>query len=160
MQFRSPSDQRLYSLDEVIESLYLSADEHSEDTYTVTVGSDSQVFRDYVVYVTVIVLHRVGKGARMFYWKQRIPRKGFVAIADRITRETALTIEVLSAIENSILIETVGRENLSAHVDAGPDGRSSGVVEPCVGWVTGLGFECQSKPDSFVASHVADKFTK
>lgn len=159
MKFKNFSN-RVFTLDEVIEELYHWIEAEPEYPYKLMVGSDSQRQGMETVYITVVVLHRVGRGGKMFYFKNVLPHRNRIDLSVRITQETTYTVEILKKIENSILVSKVGRENLSAHVDASTTGTSKKIVNACVGLITGLGFKCEHKPDAWVASHVADKFTK
>lgn len=160
MTFKCPGSKKEYSLDEVLQALHVSVGEYPGLKHTITVASDSQRHQHKTVYITVIVLHHVGRGARVFYWKQIRNHRNTIDLSVRINLETQFTIEVLQSIEKSILIEEVGRDNLFAHIDAGHGGKSRKVVDSCMGWIKGQGFECLCKPDAFVATNVADRFTK
>jgi len=159
MMFRNVSESRFFSMDEVLQELYKTVEEDSEKTYNLIVGSDSQKCGEKLVYVSVIVLHKVGESGRFFYTKLIEPYKD-TDLSEKIRMETWYTIEILKKIENSILVSKIGKENLSAHVDAGETGDSRKIVDSCTGWIRGEGFRCYQKPESWAASHVADRFTK
>ena len=48
------------------------------------------------------------------------------------------------------------------HVDAGrsENGKTKELIPAIVGWIKSQGFECEIKPDSFVASTIADRISK
>ena len=48
----------------------------------------------------------------------------------------------------------------SIHVDAGFKGPTKEVIPEIVGWVKSLGYDVHVKPESFVASSIADKLSK
>ena len=51
---------------------------------------------------------------------------------------------------------------LAIHVDAGNSnrGKTKELIPELVGWIKSCGYDCQIKPDSFVASSIADRLTK
>jgi len=122
------------------------------------VGSDSQVGRDEVLFVTAIVIHRTGKGARFFYQKHH--HRPMKSLRQRIFYETSLSLEVAGRLA-ALLAQTGSPiENVEIHLDVGPNGRTSELIREIVGMVTGSGFRARIKPNSYGASKVADKFTK
>ena len=48
----------------------------------------------------------------------------------------------------------------SIHVDAGFNGPTKEVIPEIVGWVKSCGYDVHVKPESFVASSIADKLSK
>ena len=46
------------------------------------------------------------------------------------------------------------------HVDAGENGKTKSVIPEIVGWVTSCGYDCVTKPKSYAASSIADKYSK
>ena len=50
----------------------------------------------------------------------------------------------------------------SIHVDAGmnPHGKTKELIPELVGWIKSLGYDCETKPESWVASSVADRISK
>ena len=48
----------------------------------------------------------------------------------------------------------------SIHVDAGFNGPTREVIPEIVGWVKSCGYDVHVKPESFVASTIADKLSK
>ena len=144
----------------VVQNFHDFVTEHADSEFRLIVGTDSQVYRKKIVFVTVIAIHRVGHGAR-FYFHRRYepPRKK--NIYERLMQETADSIEVVRMIEESSLLKRVGGlDNLEVHVDAGMKGRSSDVIDACVGYVSGMGYNAKTKPYASVASHAADKLAK
>ena len=50
--------------------------------------------------------------------------------------------------------------HISIHVDAVYLGPSKYVIPEIVGWIKSMGYDATTKPDSFVASTIANKFSK
>ena len=51
---------------------------------------------------------------------------------------------------------------LSIHIDAGlnPNGKTRELIPELVGWIQSCGYDCETKPDSWVASTIADRISK
>jgi len=88
--FVSPSRGR-----RTLEGMYRDLVEYmAEDPaarYKLIVGSDSQL-RQELVFVTAVVCHRLGKGARYYY--QRVRHRRMASLRQRIFYETSLSLEV------------------------------------------------------------------
>ncbi len=161
MLFRN-TEGKEFSMDEVLESMYLFIDEDKDHEYKVIVGSDSQRHGNKTIYISAIVIHRVGKFGPVFYTKEILPHKNHIDLSVRLLKETEMTVEILQKMENSIILDKIGQNNLIAHVDVNCDEQygSTKMLASCVGWIESFGYECVHKPDAFVASHCADRFTK
>lgn len=122
------------------------------------VGTDSQATRDEILFVTAIVIHRIGKGARFYYQKQH--HRPMRSLRQRIFYETSLSLAVASRLAVRLSRTGVGLDNVEIHLDIGPNGQTSDLIREIVGMVTGSGFDAKIKPNSYGASKVADKFTK
>lgn len=125
--------------------------------YNIYVGTDSQTHKDkkQVLYVTCIVLYKKGKGGRIFICKEwdRI-----VKLGQRLMTETWKSLQT-AFILKEILPNNV---DIVVHLDVNSkeDEKSSRYCQELVGMVTGQGFKCFIKPDSFAAMNVADKYSK
>lgn len=130
--------------------------------YRVVIGSDSQMRGTNgdtkIDYVTAIVIHRVGKGAR-YYWRKQRELKARV-LRDKIYKETILSLELAEAFVPK-LRKAISPANydLEIHIDVGALGPTREMIREVVGMVTGSGFTAKTKPDSWAASSVADKHT-
>lgn len=122
------------------------------------VGTDSQTTRDEVLFVTAIVVHRIGKGARFYYQKQHHRRMR--SLRQRIFFETSLSLGVAGRLADRLARTGAEIDNVEIHLDIGPNGKTSELIREIVGMVTGSGFAAKIKPNSYGASKVADKFTK
>lgn len=158
MQFTSPTKGSM-SLMEVAADIQTFRESAPADRYRVIVGSDSQpqTARHATLFVTAIVIHRVGKGARFYFLKR--PYKKPMVFRQRIFTEAAMALEVVQALE-----EELGKVGcnlpIEIHLDIGEEGATKALIKEIVGWVTQSGYETKIKPDSFGASKVADRFTK
>lgn len=155
--FISPSKGEINLKDLVLDIL----DYVSEDTgfaYKLIVGSDSHPCSDGTCFVSAIIIHRQGKGARYYYKKQI--RNRINSISQRIFLETSLSLELADRL--SIGLKEHGREDMKVeiHLDVGIHGATRDLVKDVIGMVVGSGFDARIKPDASGASKVADRYTR
>lgn len=132
-------------------------DEDPTASYKLIVGSDSQA-RQELVFVTAVVCHRQGKGARYYY--QRARHRRMHSLRQRIFYETALSLQVASELSRMFAERGPSDVELEIHLDIGPDGDTRDLIREIVGMVMGSGFLAKIKPDAYAASTVADRYTK
>jgi len=126
--------------------------------YEVFIGTDSQIHRKIkkVIYVTCIVLHKKGKGGRIFLAKEA--ERYANSLKERLQKEVWKSLEVSFELQK-ILPKNV---ELVVHIDINPKKKfkSSNYIEEFVGMVVSQGFKCAVKPDAFAAQACANRFTK
>lgn len=131
--------------------------------YRLVIGTDSQVKRLNGVsecdYVTAIIIHRQGYGAR-YFWKRKkvgVPP----VLREKIYKETSISLEIAQNLVPEIrkVINGSGKYELEIHIDVGQVGKTREMIKEVVGMVSGSGFTAKTKPDSWGASSVADKHT-
>lgn len=156
MTFISPTHGRL-SLEQVVDDIQAYVAEDTSFQYKLIVGSDSQN-REGTCFVTAIILHRVGKGARYYYTK-RFDRK-ITSLRQRIFFETSLSLEMADRL--AVCLSQKGEESLKVeiHLDVGTHGETKELVKDIIGMVMGSGFDAKIKPYACGASKVADRHTK
>lgn len=157
MHFFSPT-KGVLSFDGLFDAMIEYVRESPNDPYKLIVGSDSQTREHEVCFVTAVVVHRVGKGARYFYQRQN--RRPLPSLRQRIFYETALSLALASQLAERLSRSGYARLNVEIHLDIGNSGDTRGLIREIVGMVTGSGFDAKIKPDSYGASTVADKYTK
>jgi predicted RNase H-related nuclease YkuK (DUF458 family) len=123
----------------------------------VMIGTDSQAGDKKLHYVTAIVVYTPSKGGRVFYTRQSVEFA-------RSLREKLVGEAFLSAY-TALEIQQLLPENcdLSVHLDINHDkakGESAKYKSECEGIVKGFQFAVCSKPDGWVASHVAEHIVK
>lgn len=128
-----------------------------EAHYRLIVGTDSQV-RDETTFVTAIIIHRAGKGARYYYSRER--SRYTRSLRQRIFYETAKSLEIAGKLAAKLAENGHSDLDIEIHLDVGENGPSRDLIREVVGMVTGSGFEALIKPNSYGASKVADKYTK
>lgn len=143
--------------DEVINDLldYVTSD--ANFSYKVIIGTDSHV-REETHFVTALVVHRVGKGARYFY-RRKVHQK-IMSLRQKIFHEAALSLEVASKLAESVARQGFTDLDLEIHLDIGRNGETKDLIREIIGMIVGSGFDAKIKPDSCGASKVADKHTK
>ena len=135
---------------------FMKEDRLSE--YRITVGTDSQANAEQTAdFVTAIVVHRIGKGARYFWTRSGEPIK-FHSLRDRITREVLISLDSANAFsENLAAFKDAPKFDFEIHIDIGQNGATKTMIQELVGMIRANNFEVKTKPDSYAASNVADK---
>lgn len=136
--------------------------EAPEKFYRVVIGSDSQARRvngkSEIDFVTALIVHREGSGARYFWKKQRV--KKVPVLREKIYTETLMSLsaaqELVPMLRDKI---SPAKYDFEIHIDVGPLGPTRDMIKEVTGMVQGNGFTAKTKPDSWGASHVADKHT-
>ena len=159
--FFSPSKGKL-SLREMIGEITTYLEEEPERRYRLVIGTDSHNSRsDHKAdFVTAVVIHRVGRGGRYFWTKKR--REKIFTLRDKIYTETLLSLDLAQKLVpklQSYLKPGNGGYELEIHIDVGKVGPTREMIKEVVGMVVGNGFKAKTKPESFGASIVADRYT-
>lgn len=127
----------------------------------VTIASDSQQRGQNTEYVTVVTLIRPGKGGRVLFNREMIPRVR--DLRERLWKETWRSTELaMELTETPDIGERMQIPIHAIHIDANvdPKHKSSKYVEELVGLVVGQGFNAVVKPEAWAASHAADHAVK
>jgi hypothetical protein len=141
--------------------------------YRLIIGTDSRANHlieggaKEVEFVTAIVIHRLGKGAR-YFWRKETKEK-IHTLRQKIYEETGLSLFVAQKLIgelNKYLSNTTDnpalklpKYELEIHVDIGERGPTREIIKEIVGMVQGSGFNARTKPYSCGASTVADRHT-
>jgi len=155
--FTSPSKGKM-TLTDLLSDLHGFVQQDPNCEYKMVIGTDSQRHGGLTQFVTAIVMHRVGRGAR-FYYTKRIGH-GVYALRQRIYMETQFSLEVVEALNAHGLSERFNGLPVEIHIDVGQDGETRILIQEVVGWVTSVGYTAKIKPFAFGASAVADRFSK
>lgn len=160
-KFISPSVGEV-SASEMIKLISSFVEEEPGSFYRLVIGTDSQAKRSNgepeTDFVSAVVVHRQGKGAKYFWKKTRINR--IPVLRDKIYTETQMSLDLAQEIV-PLIRECVkpSRYDLEIHIDVGSLGPTREMIREVVGMVNGNGFTAKTKPDSWGASCVADKHT-
>lgn len=154
--FISPTNGRLDS-DQLVAELTGFVSDGAGYSHRLIIGTDSFVASE-TVFVTAVVVHRVGRGGRYFYRKTRARK--MPSIRQRIIYEATMSIELAGVLRTQL--DGCGHGGLAVeiHIDAGEGGESRSVIREVVGMVRGSGYEAVIKPGSYGATKVADRHSR
>lgn len=127
-----------------------------KSSYNISVGTDSHNFQCTKT-VVVVAIHRVGNGGIFFYDVKRV--KKIDSISQKLFYETSISLDIATKLAMALEKKEIDF-GISIHVDAGKNGPTSKLIPELVGWVKACGFNCETKPNSYAASSIADKYTK
>lgn len=141
---------------DVIRNYVLS---NSSFDFELIVGTDSQTHYGIksTKYVTAIVIRKVGNGAKYFYkkdFKSEIPN-----LRKKIWEEALRTYDVLEKVK-ILVSDIVSEEKIISHVDVGNNGKTKQYISEITSIFINSGYDVKIKPNSYVASGVADKHSK
>lgn len=134
----------------------------------VHIGTDSQQKGKFTEYVTVLVVLTPGKGGRVFFHSEKVPR--IRSLRERLHKEvwmsTELAMELSSTPDIGDVQAIIEGSELTIHIDANPDAgpggkfKSNEYAKELAGLVVGQGFKMLLKPDAWAAQHAADHAVK
>lgn len=139
--------------------------------YRLMVGTDSQVHTTNTVFITGIVIQNEGKGVWACIRKVIIPRK-MTHLHERISLELSLTEDIVSMFDENRKNELIqiilpylyqgATFTMEGHIDigAGKRNKTSEFVKEMVTRMESMGVEPKIKPEAFVASCYANRYTK
>ena len=157
MEFYSPTRGKL-SFAAVFEDITRYSNENPEDKYKLIIGTDSHSYTNRsVVFVTAIIVHRIGKGGRFYYRKQRT--RCMESLRQRIYYETFLSLEVAAKVTEKLAENGEEELNVEIHLDVGEKGETREIIKEVVGMVIGSGYDARIKPESYGATTIADRYT-
>ncbi len=163
--------QKNMSFDEVFQHITNFMKKEPSGKFRLMFGTDSQVFNQYTKFITGIVIQQERRGVWACIRKVIVPRK-MLNLHERISYETTLTEEVVSLFTtehkeqliNIVLPYIYNGANftIEGHIDIGSGKRNKTrvFVKEMVARLESIGVEPKIKPESFVASSYANRFTK
>jgi len=158
MIFISPTEGKM-NIKDTYQSIKSFIKQQPKNQYKLIIGTDSHPGLAESVFVTAIVIYRVGHGGRYFYHKKKVEMKS--GFKKRIFHEVSRSLMVASKITDYISEESSNSFlDIEIHIDVGQNGPSSEIIKEVVGMVVGSGYDAMIKPDSYAASNVADRYTK
>lgn len=157
-------DGSIYSLDEVIENVRDFIKKDHEAGFTLTIGSDSEERKrkgeeHRLELITAIVIYKKGYGGTFFYTKNYLPKTR--SLRDKIYIEVLASIDTAKHFVPRLRSELNGQSKqctLEIHIDVGEAGKTREMIREVTGLVSGNGFVPKTKPYSYAASNIADKF--
>lgn len=161
------STQKNMSFSDVVASIKYFIKANPDSEFRLAVGTDSQVKGRYTCFATGIHIHRVGQGAWCCITK-RVETKRYENLAEKIAKETSITYALANMLNEQLMDALCGLSvkyrnfdcRLEAHIDAGLQGESRKLVKEMVGYFEGVGIDAKIKPEAFVASSYANRYSK
>ncbi|UCZ54834.1 ribonuclease H-like YkuK family protein [Bacillus shivajii] len=159
------------SFEQVFERIVQFMKRDPNGKYRLMFGTDSQVHSTYTRFVTGIVIQQEGKGAWACIRKVAVPRR-MTNLHEKISYETSLTEEVVSMFTEKRKDELIhivlphvykgATFTVEGHIDIGALSRNKTryFVREMMSRIESMGIEPKIKPESFVASAYANRYTK
>ncbi|MEK7674170.1 MAG: ribonuclease H-like YkuK family protein [Patescibacteria group bacterium] len=122
--------------------------------YRILVGTDSETNNGYIDFVTAIVVHRVGQGAR-YFWKRKISNKR-LELHQRLWEEALFSLDISQKLLG-LLVDIRKDFRFELHLDLGTKGKSNSVVKEITNLIRSYGMDVKIKPESYAASKIADR---
>ncbi|WP_034428817.1 ribonuclease H-like YkuK family protein, partial [Caldisalinibacter kiritimatiensis] len=161
--------QKNLNFNDVTNEIINFVSKYPNSRYKLAIGSDSQVKVGYTVYISAIIIHRIGKGAKGFVTKKIVPRE-INNLREKIFIEASMTHKIASMFTldffedvMDIIIPNIKKGadfKYEIHVDIGNNGETRKYIKEVAGYFAGLGFETKIKPEAYAASSYANKYTK
>ena len=162
-QFFNPTKGNL-TIPKVIEELLNYISEKPEKFYDIIVGCDSSSGEEPHFPVAVVIL-RKGEGGRFFLKKIGYQNRKFYNWRERILEEVLLSCELALRLKENFekkIKDSLNSSNYQfryIHADVGENGQTKDMIKEVIGLIRGNGFEPKIKPEAYVASTVADRYT-
>lgn len=157
MNFISPTWGRI-TFEQMVMDIIAYIHAEPEQIYHLIVGTDSQTTPQQTCFVTAVIIHRQGKGARYYYVRQHQRRQA--NLRRRIYMETAFSLEIADQLRQALSERGIFDLAVQIHLDVGSEGDTRDLVREVTGMVLGSGFSAFIKPYACGASKVADRYTK
>lgn len=161
------STQNHMSIADVVEKIKYFIQTNPDSKFRLAVGTDSQAKGNYTCFATGIHIHRIGQGAWCCVGKS-MEMKRYTNLREKISQETLMTYEIVYVLNDRLLTDlcqfAMKYKNfdckLEAHIDVGIRGESRKLIREMVGYFEGMGIDAKIKPDSFVASSYANRYSR
>lgn len=153
--------------DRVVREIISYIFQKPENVYEIIIGCDSSSNKEPFFPVAVVVL-RKGAGGRFFLKRMRYAKrdqKKFGNWKMRVLQEVLFSCELALCLKERFQKELEGSPLSSRyqlryiHADVGENGATKDMIREITGLIRGNGFEPKIKPQAFVASSVADRYT-
>lgn len=155
--FQSPT-YGVLELPQVREKILAFLAREPERTYHLVVGTDSQPHNGLGVdFVTAVVVHCVGVGG-IYFWKRVVNKKVYV-LRQRMYEEATMSLAMAEKVLVLLHKDGITKYDVEIHVDIGAFGDTREMITEIVGMIRGSGYTVKTKPESYAASKVADRYT-
>lgn len=126
--------------------------------HKIIIGTDSVKLGYNFIFTTAIcILNHDFYDRRYFYIREKIKDDSYLDLPKRLLKETEDSIQLALKIKNSLV-----NANIEIHADVNTNSchLSSRYKNMITGYISGCGFSVKTKPQSFVASSIADLHTR
>ena len=160
--FTAGSGERL-PFSEVINKIENYVSDNPDNEYRVSIGTDSMTYST-TQFVLAITVHRLHNGGIFFY--KRMYHDKIASLRYKLREETAISVEAAELVTDELFDNGIdvtdkhGNIHFHIHMDIGPNGPTKELIQELSGWITALGYDFEIKPDSYAASHIADRYSK
>lgn len=163
--FRTGTNKEIM-LEKIPDALLAFYESHKQfhEPINIIIGTDSQNFSDTKM-VSVIAVVCQGHGGIFFYEIKRVNLIKNIKL--KLQTETSdslmLAQTLVDMLENDKkYTEMYNSCPIAIHVDAGNSerGKTQSLIPELVGWIKACGYDVKTKPESFVASTIADRISK
>ena len=163
--------KRNMDFEEVFQHILAFIKVQPSGNHRLIIGTDSQVHSGYTRFITGIVIQREGKGVWACYRPVDLARR-IESLQEKISLETSFTQEVAYLFtpekQNQIIdlllpyVEKGASFKMVGHLDLGRSTKNKTrvYVNEMIERIESIGLEAEIKPDSFVASSYANRYTK
>ncbi len=161
--FYNPTRGNLKS-NQVIEEIFNYIAEKPEKFYDIIVGCDSSSGEAPHFPVAVVIL-RMGEGGKFFLKKIGYRNRKFYNWKERVLEEVLLSCQLALYLRENFeekiqnLNNNLNYQFRYIHADIGENGQTRDMIKEVIGLIKGNGFEAKIKPEAYVASTVADRYT-
>jgi len=138
--------------------LFILEDVSKCKQHKIIIGSDSvKLGHNFIFTKAICILNKDYYDKRYFYLRKKIQDDSYLDLSKRLLKETSDSISLAMKIRDK-----VNKANLEIHADINPDQNhmSSKYKNTITGYIQGCGFKVKIKPNSFVASSIADQHTR
>ena len=128
------------------------------EDHKIIIGTDSVKVQDHWVFTKAIAIFSPDKELdRKYFYLRDMFFEDYVDLSKRLLKETSDSISLALDIKNK-----VENANIEIHADVSKNSinKSNKYLNYVTGYISGCGFDVKTKPDSFVASSIADNHTR
>jgi len=163
-KFYNPTQGNI-GFNEVVEEMLAWMQEKPQKEYEVIVGCDSSSDKEPHFPVAIVIL-RKGEGGRFFLKKIKYKNKKFFNWHQRILEEVLISCDLALKLREALELKIRNLPEIKKrfqfkyiHADIGEEGATRDMIKEVIGLIRGNGFEAKIKPEAYVASVVADRFS-
>ncbi len=162
-KFYNPTKGNL-NFEKVLDEIFSYVQEQPKQSYEIVVGCDSSSSEEPSFPIAIAIL-RTGLGGRFFLKKVKYKNRKFYNLHQRISEEVLLSCRLALVLREAIEKKVLQLTDLPdyqfryIHADIGQNGATRDMIKELVGLIKSNGFEAKIKPEAYVASVIADRFS-